>query len=298
MAKKDESFAPTFKIEDVGEWPVILEYADPKPTSNQGRVRRELVRLYEEHHIDGTLPTSSRFLFYELVARKIIAKDAGQRPDQIVIKALTQLREWGVIPWEAIVDETREVSNFTGSATVAGDLLLYLGAARLDPWDGKPPLILTESRSLAGALRDLAREYRINIAATNGRTNGFLRTKLARAVTADTRIGYLGDFDFAGGHIEDNTRRVLASVTGGTDWERLALTEDQVRDYALPIIRKKDGRDGIERDAVETEALGQAVITQVVRDWLDGMLRAPIESYVEREREERERLRELIEGEE
>jgi hypothetical protein len=124
------------------------EIRRPEPDCESSWVRRELVRLYEEHRSNGTLPTSSRFLFYELVARKVIAKDAGQRPDQVVIKALTQLREWGVIPWDAIVDETREVSNFTGSATVADDLLLYLHAARLDPWDGEPPLILTESRSL------------------------------------------------------------------------------------------------------------------------------------------------------
>lgn len=108
-----------------------------------------------------------RFLFYELVARSIIAK-GGDRPDKIVSAALTDLRERGLVRWEDIVDETRSVEDFSGSATVAEDLLGWLASARLDPWKGKVPFLLTESRSLAGVLRGLVRNYRSRIAATNG----------------------------------------------------------------------------------------------------------------------------------
>jgi hypothetical protein len=38
-------------------------------------------------------------------------------------------------------------------------------------------------------------------------------------------VGYLGDLDLSGGHIEDNTGRVLErEVGGGLRWERIALT--------------------------------------------------------------------------
>jgi len=69
---------------------------------------------------------------------------------------------------------------------------------------------------------------------------------------------YLGDLDLAGGQIEGNTRAVLEREIGGAlQWERLALTEEQVRDYDLPIIIKRDRRykDGRPHEAVETEAL-------------------------------------------
>jgi hypothetical protein len=234
----------------------VLEYADPNPETKRGRVRIALMQLYEEHRRAGMLPTSGRFLFYELVARGVINK-SGVRPDQIVTKALTDLRKRGLIPWEHIVDETRDLSDYTGSATVADDLLLHLRAARIDPWDGEAPLILTESRSLAGVLRALCGEYRIRISSTNGQVGGFLYTDIAPVLTERDRVGYLGDFDLSGGMIEDNTREVLESEVGVLAWRRLALTEEQVHEYHLPSITKTDKRfkgAGGTHEAVETSA--------------------------------------------
>ena len=48
------------------------------------------------------------------------------------------------------------------------------GACR--PVEGRPPMIITESRSLAGVLRDLASEYLTPIASTNGQAGGFSST--------------------------------------------------------------------------------------------------------------------------
>jgi hypothetical protein len=147
-----------------------------------------------------------RFLFYELVMQRVISK-GGNRPDKIVSAALTDLRERGLVPWEDIVDETRELFDYGGSASVAADWLLYLDAARLDPWRGQVPLILTESRSLAGVLKAQCRNYRCRISSTYGQVAGHLHTKIAPVLTEGDRIGYLGDFDLAGGDIEANTRR-------------------------------------------------------------------------------------------
>ncbi len=56
-----------------------IDYSDPRPGSKIGRLRTALMYLVEEHRRDGALPTSVRFLFYELVARSIISKE-GDRP--------------------------------------------------------------------------------------------------------------------------------------------------------------------------------------------------------------------------
>jgi hypothetical protein len=156
--------------------PII--YLDPRPDSKIGKVRTKLMYLMDEHRRDGALPTSVRFLFYELVSQRIIAKE-GERPDKIVSAALTDLREGGHVPWDDIVDETRDVDDYSGSATVAQDWLGYLGSARIDPWNGQVPFILTESRSLAGVLDAMCTDYRIRIASTNGQVGGFLHTELA-----------------------------------------------------------------------------------------------------------------------
>jgi hypothetical protein len=78
-----------------------MPYRDPRPESKLGKVRTALMRLMDEHNRDGALPTSVRFLFYELIARRVISK-SGNRPDKIVSDALTDLRENGHVPWEGL----------------------------------------------------------------------------------------------------------------------------------------------------------------------------------------------------
>ena len=82
-----------------------------------------------------------------------ISKDTNRRPDQDMIEAVTDLRESGQVLSSWIADETRSLDNFVGSPTVREWMLEVLPVARLDPWAGKAPLILTERRSLAGVLQ-------------------------------------------------------------------------------------------------------------------------------------------------
>jgi hypothetical protein len=282
----------------VNESRPLTDYSDPRPESKIGKVRIALMCLIEQHRHDGALPTSVRFLFYELVMQRVITKE-GNRPDKVVSQALTDLREDGHVPWDDIVDETREISDFAGSATVAEDWLTHLGSACLDPWRGHVPLILTESRSLAGVLRAQCSDYRCRIASTNGQVGGFLHTKVAPKLKEGDRVGYLGDHDLAGNDIEANTRRVLERLVGELNWQRLALTRGQVAQYNLPTITKTDRRftnGGGVHEAVETEALSQTLIVNIVRIWLHELLPQPLDRVLVRERRERARLRRLIES--
>jgi hypothetical protein len=78
--------------------------------SAKGKLQRIVLDLLREHERDGALPTSARFLFYELVQRGVISKekskDGARRPDQNLHDALFDLREAECVPWEWIVDET------------------------------------------------------------------------------------------------------------------------------------------------------------------------------------------------
>jgi hypothetical protein len=263
-------------------------------------LREALLKLLREHERDGALPTSGRFLYYELIARGIVSKEkeGSRRPDQIVTDALTDLRESGAILWDWIVDETRTLEDYSGSPSIKSAVLDYLPEARLDPWRGKPVLVLTESRSLAGVLRQIAWEYRVQIAATNGQVGGFLHTKIAPllASAAVSRVLYLGDFDLAGNQIEANTRRVLEHKVGLLDWERIALTANQVEQYSLPVVVKHDRRykDGRPHEAVETEALSQRLIIELLENRLIALLPEPLRRVQEREERQRRALRNKI----
>jgi hypothetical protein len=137
----------------------------------------------------------------------------------------------------------------------------------------------------------------VKIASTDGQTNGFLRNKLAPLITIETGVLYLGDWDFSGGHIEANTRRGLErEVDRVLDWERLALTEEQVNDpdLNLTVIDKYDRRTKTTHPSVETEALSQQVIVDIVRRKLDQLLTEPLADVAVREVAEREALRRIL----
>jgi hypothetical protein len=131
--------------------------ATAQAASKIGTLRDLLVALLEEHERDGAIPTSARFLYYELVQRGQLSKQrkGARRPDQDLHDALTDVRENGRVPWDWIVDETRNLEDYTGYPTIKAGILAELPYVRLDPWH-RAPLILTESRSLAGVLRPIA----------------------------------------------------------------------------------------------------------------------------------------------
>jgi hypothetical protein len=270
-----------------------------RPGSKRERLRQALLVLLFAHRDTKMLPTSARFLFYELVARAIISKfsKGKRRPDQDMIDALTSLRVDRTIPWDWIVDETRDVRYHRGYNSIKEGLEAKLPYVRLDPWNGKAPLVLTESRSLAGVLDPLCAQYCVDIAPTNGQTAGFLHTDLVPILSEDDHVIYLGDLDLAGSDIEGNTRSVLEQEVGRLNWERLALTAEQVEVHRLPKIIKHDRRfkDGGAHEAVETEALSQRIIVDIMRSRLEELLPEPLESVHERESAQRQQIEQLLE---
>jgi hypothetical protein len=267
--------------------------------SKIGTLRDLLFALLQEHERDGAIPTNARFLYYELVQRGQISKvrTGVRRTDQDLHDALTDIREDGRIPWDWIIDETRSVEDYTGYRNIKEGVLATLPGIPLDPWRGRAPLILTESRSLAGVLRPIIVEHRNRIAPTNGQCGGFLRTDIAPLLQPGDEVGYLGDLDLAGGQIEANTRRVLEQEIGGAlSWERLALTEEQVERYDLPKIIKLDRRYKGDRphEAVETEAISQRVLIGILRAWLEMRLPEPLGRVQEREARQRRQIAALL----
>jgi len=269
------------------------------PDTKSGRLQRACLKILHEHREANALPTSGRFVFYELVQSGIVNKKSdnkGRRADQDVGDALFRLRVIGEVPWHWIVDETRHVHERRYAASVADYLSDSIVLARIDLWEGqRPPFIITESRSLAGVLSDLANEYLAPISATNGQVGGHLRTEVAPRLVQGQRVLYLGDYDWQGGQIEDNTRAVLESLVAPLDWKRLAITAEQA--HGLPVISKPDKRYKPVQyhDAVETEALGQSVIVNIVRRHLDLLLPEPINDVREREQHQREKIARLLE---
>ena len=287
---------------------------DPRltgPNTKKGRVQRDVLALLIDHQAKGEIPTNIRFIFYELVqvgkAMKAAADDTRKNtkrsvgPDakagmQDITDAATHLRVEGIIPWSWIEDETRNVAVWDHAPTVLDYVRDRLAEATINPWPDTPPLILCESRATAGVLRSAVSRYACPIAGTAGQTAGFLHVEIAPLLDDnDRRVLYLGDLDKPGADIEANTRRVLEDEVGRVvRWRRLGLTEEQAEAAGIPVNRKEDGRDGIVRDAIEVESLGQTQVVALVTNFLDDLLPEPLADVLEREAGERADVRRLL----
>ncbi len=261
-----------------------------RPGSKEREVQDAVYALLNgpKHKGSGALPTSLRFLFYELVQLGTISK----RDVSVVSEATMLLRRSGDIPWDWIVDETRTLHRWSYHESIRAGVVESLARRRLDCWAGDPPpLVLTESSSLAGVLETIAATYLASIAATRGQVGGFLYTSIIPALNEGQRVLYFGDLDLAGRDIEANTRRVIEDEVGELQWERMAITLGQVGEHNVPSRPKTDRRfkdpERGTHDAYETEALSQTVIQQLLIDRLEELLPQPLKVVRRRERTER-----------
>jgi hypothetical protein len=208
-------------------------------TTKKARIREAILARLAVHERDGTLPTTSRFIFYELEARGLATKphpddtrpnrrrNVGWPPgSQDITDELTALRDESVIPWSWVADTERSAVVFTHAATVRDYVLERLTEATVNPWGGPPPLILCEDKGRAKALTPMVSEYACPIAGLKGQSNGFLRTQVAQLLQGDSEsreVLYLGDLDRSGHDIEHNALRVLTDAAPDwlADWERL-----------------------------------------------------------------------------
>jgi len=280
--------------------------------SKIGRLRRACYDKVLDHERDGAIPTNGRFLFYELeqdgkVAKAYFKPDGTKRvrePRQDVSVALMDLRKLGLIPWEWIVDETREVVSWQSAASVHQYVIEAAQDARIDCWGGRPaPLVICEARSTKGVLQRITSEYLAPITATNGQCGGFLVTDVVPLLRDNDRpVLYIGDHEIGGpaDHIEDNTRRSIEEhAERDIDWMRIALTQAQVdvdpRLLRL-VISKTDRRTKPPRsyNAVECEAVGQVMLERILRYALDRLLPVPLDAVRVREDAERVAVVELL----
>jgi hypothetical protein len=157
-------------------------------------LRRAVHAVLLEHEADGELPTSNRFLFYELRQRGgplygHSNRGRGRSQDQNLSDASKWLRDEGRVPWSWIVDETRSLTAYSYAETVADYVADSVDDARIDCWGGElPPLLICESRTFGGALaRTLAAGYLCPVTATNGQVGGFLHTNVVPILAGNER---------------------------------------------------------------------------------------------------------------
>lgn len=264
-------------------------------------------------------PLTLRQLFYRLVAAQIIPNE--QQHYRRLSATTAKARRAGSFP--DLTDESREIHGgyFSGDTSPQDALRDALDALndtpdyyRRDHSEGQPFSIFlgVEKRGMIAQLQSWFSPLGVPIIATGGfasQTYCDDITRLARSQDRPAVLLYAGDHDPTGDDIE---RDLIERTNCWKHTRRVALTEQQVRDYALPPyaptpaeLRKLQGdprAKAFERRygslvQYELDALTPTDLRYLYQSAMDEFFDA--DAYTDvlaREDAEREQLRDMIEG--
>jgi hypothetical protein len=230
-----------------------------------------------------------RHLCYVMESRKYIEKT--ERAFKTYDGHLVNWRRKGLVPWDAFVDNTRWYYGATGYNGLEEALIQSKKAYRRNIWADLNVYveIWTEKDAIAGILLEAANVYGVQVLPLRGFAS--LSTLYNAAATfremnrrgKEVFIYYFGDHDPSGRLIDPSALRSLEDdFDAKVNFERVAVTEDQIRTYKLPTrpTKKSSHSKGFTGGSVEIDALPMTVLRGMVdqvlsqhvpRGWLAAM---------------------------
>jgi hypothetical protein len=150
----------------------------------------------------GLQPCSVRALAYQLFNRKLIAS-MSKLDTAKVSRACVAARERGLLPWEWIVDDTRQEERVATWADPAAYARAVMRSYRRNKWDAQPRhvSVWSEKSTVEGTLRPVLQQYEVPFQVLHGWSGA---TPVRDAAEAnldrhqDTLILYVGDYDPSG----------------------------------------------------------------------------------------------------
>lgn len=190
-------------------------------------------------------PATVRAVCYQLFIRHLIA-NMGKNETKKVSSHLTTARENGMIPWEWIVDETRQVEQRQTWSTPSEYADTVMNAYHKDWWAEQPErlMVISEKGTVGGVLRPVLHEYRVPFLMVHGWSSATAIKNLASFSVADERpltLLYVGDHDPSGRRMSDvDIPERMDRYGGDADLVRLAVTPDDIATFDLPVFSAHD----------------------------------------------------------
>jgi hypothetical protein len=230
------------------------------PSKSRGRPPTQRLTNLDARLIEivkSNKPCTVRGVFYQAEVMGLVEKTEASVT--LIQRRLLKLRRRGAIPYSSIVDETSSVyghPSYDGISDLAGDVArLY----RKDYWRNSDVWvqIWIEKRALMGVLGPIvADKWRLNLYPCGGQPSETMLWRGGQDIISqnvETHVYVLSDFDPAGDTIFTTLSRGTKGVAAGLSRfcgsvpiqvHKLALSEEQVRDWKLPTrpAKKEDGR--------------------------------------------------------
>lgn len=204
-------------------------------------------------------------------------------------RTVAELRQNGLLNWDAIEDRTRLLNAPAHWASAVDMLESCADQFRIDMWANQKyrPEIWTEKQAVIGIVYDLQDEYHLTLYSCRGfnSLSGVHKTRQRFEHYLENGqipvVLYLGDCDPSGQIMDGGENGIEAQLPAGVIFERLAITAEQARERNLPALSAKptDTRTSgyVERNGSgecwEVDALApdeiQAMIVTRVKDFID-----------------------------
>ena len=221
----------------------VQQYFEPGSKKGRGRARRSL-DLIEKMYAAAELahPITGRGIGYKLFTAGAIPS-MGRADMQRVYRLLREARERGEIPWEWIVDETRELERRPSWDNPADYARTVATSYRRDFWNQQPVRceVWSEKNTVRGVLAPVLNTYGVGFRVMHGFSGATTIYDVAQDDDGrDLVVLYVGDFDPSGMYMSEHDlpRRLVKYGGHHLNLRRIALRLAQCRD--LPSFPASD----------------------------------------------------------
>jgi hypothetical protein len=231
--------------------------------------------------IEPIQPITVRGVAYKLFVAKLI--DSMSQPNtQRVSRILTVAREQEWIPWEWIVDESRQIESQPAFRNLEDYAHAVELAYRRDFWADQEfrVILISEKSTVGGLLRPVLDQYGVPFFAAHGFNSATKVHELAEDIQKDNRFHiflYVGDYDPSGMYMSevDLKDRLIRYGASAFDVSRIALLLPDT--WELPSFeastKAKDPRyrwyvDHYGNEAWEVDAMDPADLRELVRSYV------------------------------
>ncbi len=178
-------------------------------------------------------PTSVRSVCYQLFIQKLIP-NMGKSATGGVSKHLVWARENNIIPWEWVVDETREAERINMWDNPEQIIRASVNQYRKDYWSMQPRRVevWSEKGTVRGTVAPVLEAHGVTFRVMHGYGSATSIYDTAQETLDNSKpltILYIGDWDCSGLHMSEvDLPRRLERYGGAATIERIALTADDV----------------------------------------------------------------------
>jgi hypothetical protein len=254
-----------------------IETSRKKPCARgMGKKSLDLIEAMVEI-VAAAQPITGRGVGYKLFVKKLIpSMKTGEM--QRVYRLLKEARERGLMPWDWIVDERRQLEKTASWANPDEYTRTMINAYRREYWNQQPVRVevWSEKGTVRGVLRPVLDEYGVGFRVVHGFASATIVHDVAEDDDGrDLIVLYVGDWDPSGlcMSVQDLPERLKRYDGGHVVLKRISLTQDQLAGLpGFPASDKaKDPRYGwftrnYGQECWELDALDPNLLRDRVRD--------------------------------